>query len=269
MQKQENTKRSKILNLQTCTKDRNEKQKRKIDARYRCAMSGNRLAGFCEVLIHDNIYNRAELFHLYFSPNGILKHQYLAQEEVAMWKYHKIDMRFITYQQALVLLGDALRRNYSDQIKDEWLQNNDSLHIQRIWKKEYYDCNNCSINWLLDLQDPIQFVTVYLNAISNKDAVLLYDVAAKQMKQCVSRDVYAYSWNHVLEEIDISQYEIKYIKQNAEGAGWDIYVEIYGGYETTDMLTVDLCLKLILENEGLRLLHEYVMDANYISNSDL
>ena len=119
----------------------------------------------------------------------------------------------------------------------------------------------------LDLQEPAQFVAVYLDAIGNKDAVLLYDIMADVMKQRISREVYAYSWNHVLEELHISDYEIIYIEQIADKKSWDLHITIYGGYEVSDLLSIDLCLRLILENGGLRLLQEQVLDAAHVSKS--
>ncbi len=263
MQKQKNN----IVSLNTCIKERERKQARKMDGRYQCAMSGNRLEGPCEVLIYDSVGNNAELFRLYFSPKGMTEHQNLDQEEVMVWQHHKNDAARITYRQALILLGDAVRQNYKYQTKAEWSQNHDSLHIQRIWQKEYYDYNNCSVDWLLDLQEPAQFVAVYLDAIGNKDAVLLYDIMADVMKQRISREVYAYSWNHVLEELHISDYEIIYIEQIADKKSWDLHITIYGGYEVSDLLSIDLCLRLILENGGLRLLQEQVLDAAHVSKS--
>ena len=259
--------KNKIVSLNTCIKEREVKQKRKMDGRYQCIMSGSRLMGFCEILIIDGIYNNAEWFQLYFSTNGMTAHRYLDREEVLMWQYHKNDTVRITYRQALILLGDAVRQNYKYQTKTEWSQSHDSLHIQRIWQKEYYDYNNCSVDWLLDLQEPTQFVEAYFDAITNKDAVLLYDIMADVMKQRISREVYAYSWNHVLEELSILDYDMIYIEQSSDCKKWSIYITIYGGYEEVDMLSIDLCLKLVLENGGLRLLSEQVLDANHISSS--
>jgi hypothetical protein len=163
-------------------------------------MSGNRLAGFCEILIYDNMHNTAEVFQLYFSTKGLTEHRYLDAEEVQLWDKNKNDTVHITYRQALILLGDAVRQSYKYQRRVKWLQIYDSIHVQRVWQKEYYDYNSCSLDWLLDLQDTVQFITIYLAAIANKDAVLLYDLTASTMKQNISREVYAYSWNHVLED---------------------------------------------------------------------
>ncbi len=258
--------KNKIQNLNSCIEEREIRQKRKLDGRYRCAMAGDRLAGPCEILIFDSMHNNGELFQLSFSANGMTTHQYLDPEEVVLWRQHKNDAMSITYRQALTLLGDAVRQNYKYHTT-QWSQTHDSLHIQRIWEKEYYDNNKCDVNWLLHLHEPMQFVAVYLDAIANKDAVLLYDIMANEVKQHVSRDVYAYSWNHVLEELHVSDYDIVSIVQSADQKSWNLYIAIYGGYEASHMLSIDLCLKVIWENGSLRILNEYVLDATHVSEA--
>ena len=60
-------KKNKVIDLNMCIKAKNMQQSQKLDGRYQCAMSGNRLEGFCEVLIYDRIQNNAELFHNIFA----------------------------------------------------------------------------------------------------------------------------------------------------------------------------------------------------------
>ena len=229
-------------------------------------MSGNRLAGFCEILIYDNIHNAAEVFQLYFSAKGLTEHCYLDMAEVQLWCKNKNDIVHVTYRQALLLLGDAVRQSYKYQKQMKWLQNYESIHIQRIWEKEYYDYTSCSLDWLLNLQDPVQFINIYLDAIANKDAVLLYDLTVSTIKQNISREVYAYSWNHVLEDFDIFNHEIAHVERGLEENGWNLYVVLYGRYGEQDLLSVDLCVKLIFENGSLYLLNEMVMDANHVAS---
>lgn len=255
---------SKIVDLKACAKQRSVKQQRKLNGQYRCMMSGNRLAGFCEILIYDNIHNAAEVFRLYFSTKGLTEHRYLDAEEVQLWDKNKNDIVNVTYRQALILLGDAVRQSYKYQKQVKWLQNYESIHVQRIWRKEYYDYNSCSLDWLLNLQDAVQFINIYLNAIANKDAVLLYDLTASTMKQNISREVYAYSWNHVLEDFNIFNYEITHVERDLEERCWNLYVVLYGNYGGQNLLFVDLCVKLIFENGSLYLLNEMVMDANHM-----
>ena len=256
--------KNKIVNLDVRMKEKALHQKRGVDGQYRCFMAGNRLAGSCEIIIYDVAKNTAELFHLSFSTEGVTGHQYLDKDEMMLWQYHKEDMQGITYHQALILLGDAVRQNYKYQMQVEWSKTHESLHIQRIWKKEYYDYINCSIDWLLQIQEPVQFLSIYIDAIRNKDAVLLYDMMTEEKKCHISREVYAYSWNHVLEEINISNYEILYIEQQTEEKSWDIYIAICGGYGDMATLSVDLCLKLIKRNNRLQLLQESVLDAHHV-----
>ncbi|MBQ2021568.1 MAG: hypothetical protein II211_04005 [Peptococcaceae bacterium] len=256
---------NKIVDLKACIKQRTVKQQRKQNGQYRCTMSGNRLAGFCEILIYDNIHNTAEVFQLYFSTKGLTEHRYLDAEEVQLWDKNKNDTVHITYRQALILLGDAVRQSYKYQRRVKWLQIYDSIHVQRVWQKEYYDYNSCSLDWLLDLQDIVQFITIYLAAIANKDAVLLYDLTASTMKQNISREVYAYSWNHVLEDFNIFNYEIVHVEHDLEENCWNLYVVLCGKYGERNLLSVDVCVKLIVENGRLYLLNEMVMDANHVS----
>ena len=107
---------------------------------------------------------------------------------------------------------------------------------------------------------------MYLNAISNKDAALLYDMQAMSRKRHVSRELYVYSWNHALEELTIFDFTMLCAEQNIERKSWDVYLTIYGGYQDTDILSVDLCLKLIRENGGIHLLYEQVLDACHVSS---
>lgn len=255
--------KSKTIYLNAYRKDAVLWQRDEKENRYRCAMAGNRLDGVCEVLIYDRYQNCAELFLLYFSPDGLKAHRYLEREEADLWLMRR-EKQIIPYPCALRLLKDAVRQNYKYQTPAAWLQNYESLHARQIWQKQLED-ETRNLDLFLQQLNPEQFIEVYLNAIGNKDAVLLYDMQAAVKKHHVSRELYAHSWNHVLEELTITDFSMTCVAQNLDGKSWDIYLTVYGGYQDAEPLSVDLCLKLIRENGYMRLLYEHVLDACHIS----
>lgn len=236
--------------------------KYKQEGRYRCLMSGDRLEGFCDVLIYDFVQNRAELFCMRFSKTGVTEYYCLDEKEVAIWKSRNI-IRRITYLQAMTLLGDAVRRNYKYQPQLAGQNWSESVHVKRSWQNDY-DYNRCSLLWLLQGLELTAFVSVYLNAICNKDAVLLYDMTAESQKHKTSRELYAYSWNHALEDVRIFSFDIDYIEQCPGEEACNLYITVYGSSQDNELLSIDLCLKLASEGQMLHLLHEQVLEANHI-----
>lgn len=81
--------KNKVIDLNMCIKTKNMQQSQKLDGRYQCIVSGNRLEGFCEVLIYDRIQNNAELFQLQFSSNRMTECWCFDKEEVLLWRYHR------------------------------------------------------------------------------------------------------------------------------------------------------------------------------------
>lgn len=260
MREQEN----KTVDLNRYIRMHHLKRKRQQEGRYQCILAGNRLEGACDVVIYDYVQNYAELFCMHFSEDGVIGHHYLGEEELAAWKYNH-EVVGISYLQAITLLGDAVRQNYKYRTQDVWPVIYDSLHIQRTWQKEYYDCESCSLHWLLQGMDLISFVEVYLKAIGNKDAVLLYDMLAEEKRYGISRELYAYSWNHVLEEVQILNFEIVYIEPCTGQNGCNLYLTLCGVHEENGLMSIDMCVKIIFEDQRYHLFHEQVIEANHIS----
>ena len=260
--------KNKVIDLNMCIKTKNMQQSQKLDGRYQCIVSGNRLAGFCEVLIYDRIQNNAELFQLQFSSNRMTECWCFDKEEVLLWRYHRTDTQSLIYHQALILVGDAIRQNYKYQQQEDCSQLYASLHVQRIWEKGYYDYVNYRVDWLLKLGNPEQFVTAYLKAICNKDAVLLYDMTASTKKYNISREVYAYHWNHVLEEIKMGSYTLTDSKQLTNDEEKMCYLTICGEYANGKQLLIDVCLHLVYENGSMRLQEEHILEAVFPAESE-
>lgn len=260
------TSSDKMVHLDTYTQRKNMKKQKN---QYQCMMAGDRLQGQCDVLIYDRYQRIAEIFYLQFCMEGVTQYQHFDEMEKALW-VKKTDAVEITYEQAMLLLGDAVRLNYKHQEKTEWIELHSSLHIQRIWQKEYYDAIRCDLSWLLDIRDPIEFVEIYLKAISNKDAVLLYDLTAESAKQYDSRDVYVYSWNHILEEFeDIFVLEMRTnFVERREQTYLNVYVVLSGRQLGMEIVGVDMCLQLIEENGWLRLFLDEVLEVHCIKEGE-
>lgn len=73
------------------------------------------------------------------------------------------------------MLGDSVRQNYKYKTNTGWIHAHTSIHLQRIWDSEIYNHKNNNLKWALFQQDELTILKTYLCAISNKDAVLLYE----------------------------------------------------------------------------------------------
>lgn len=249
-----------IIEFHTCKTLKELHDKKKQFGRYRCKMFGAREEGFCEVLIYDGFHDTAELFILYYSYEKILRQFSFNQKEALYW-LKKNNARSITYTQAIILIGDAVRQNYKYCFKKVQEAEFASIHLERVWNKEYYDEMEWDFSQISSEQDPKQFVRLYLNAIQNKDAALLFDLMAMEQTMHTTRDLYMHSWNHELEEIRIFDYEIVSLDEGVGENVWQIYLVVLGERQDRKLLTIDLCIKLILENRCLKLLNEQILEA--------
>ena len=231
---------------------------------YQCLLSGDRLQGDCELLLY-NVYQRtAELYCLHFSGECEIVLQYFQEEEVLLWKQYRTVER-ISYHQAMTLLGDAVRRMYQEQNgMNQWNASHTSIHVQRTWMSEYYNNENSSLGWLLDEREYIPFINQYFCAVNNKDAVLLYDMMTSTRKKAMPRELYAFNWNHVLEEVDIIDFAVIDGRCLPDESAWRYYLTICGERPDGTVLLVDICLHLAMENGYVRLQDEYVLDASHI-----
>lgn len=230
---------------------------------YQCMLSGDRLDGYCELLIYNCYQRTAELFTLCFSPGKQTTLQYFQEEEVVLWKQSRA-VCHISYHQAMTLLGDAVRRVYQEQgAKNVWSAAHASIHIQRIWQNAYYNSVQSSLAWLLKERDYTSFIKQYFHAVNNKDAVLLYDMMAENKRKAIGRELYAYNWSHELEELRINDCIVLHSEKLATTETWAYYVTICGEYPSGELLLVDICLYLVLENGSVRLQEEHVLEANH------
>ena len=227
------------------------------DRQYLCMMTEGRLQGQCQVLVYDRFQNSPELFILYFVSEGLKEHYYLTIDEMELWK-QKHQIAQITYRQALTLLGDAMRYAYKQKT---YIEEPASLHIQRVWQNAYYDEVNNTLCWLLEDLSLQQFVTTYATAIGHKDAALIYDMLAVRAKESTSREIYVYSWNHVLEEVDSLEAEILDIEHNASENSWTVYLFLKE-VKRLHPVSVSACLQIVYENGGFRLLREAILEAD-------
>lgn len=233
---------------------------------YQCMLSGNRLDGQCELLIYNCYQRTAELFALCFSPEGQTVLQYFQEEEVLLWK-HSRAVRHISYHQAMTLLGDAVRRLYREQgAQNAWNAAHTSVHIQHIWQHAYYNSAQSSLDWLLTERDYIPFIKQYFRAVNNKDAVLLYDMMAENKRRGIVRELYAYSWSHELEELQIRDWGVIHSEKLPDAEIWAYYVTICGEYPHGESLSVDICFHLVMENGYVRLQEFHVLEASHITS---
>ena len=253
----------KILKFEELTQARNNYRQEK--GQYQCFVTEGRLQGACQLLICERGQQTAELFHLNFSKNGVSKQNYFYRSnQIEEW-LDKMKCQEITYRQALGMLGDAVRQNYKYQEKNNWLNRNPSLHLQRIWGNDFYNNGANNLVWLLAGQNMMATVQIYLQALQNKDAVLLYDLLAKQVKPKESRDIYALQWNHVLEEISIFDVDIVEVLKHAKIQGkYSLFITLYGENEAGKILSVDLHLEMLEEQGVFYILKERILEPRII-----
>lgn len=239
----------------------NVRQKEK-NMGYQCFATEDRLAGYCDLLICDAGMCTAESFSLKFTPEGLTQHGYLhSEEEINSW-LHDRSYTKITYLQSLGLLGDAVRQNYKYKIQQPIPQEH-SIHLQRIWDEDYYN-GRSNLLWVLSCQDEMTILQTYLCALGNKDAALIYDMTVDRAKENERRDVYAYNWNHVLENFKIFDFEIMERIANFDKEERIIYLTVYGEQEKYKVLSIDLSLHIIREQGYLRILQDDVLEARRI-----
>ncbi len=242
-----------------------------LRGRYHCAMAKDRVAGYCEVLIHDSYQKKVELFCLDFSSDGLVSHQYVRAEEALRWKQCN-RARDITYNQAMTLLSDAVQRSYKNTVYQmccvgAWERTNRwercaSPHIQWILQ-EGGNVYEDDLDWMLQSLNPVQFIAVYLNAVNNRDAVLLYDMWVSSKRAQLNRAMYAYTWNHALEELQLSCYKVLYSKMIYKEQTWQFHLCISGERWDKCVLEAEMCIQLIREHGCLKVQEERVLDVVY------
>lgn len=253
----------KILRFDELTQARNHCWQEK--RQYQCFVTEGRLQGVCQLLICEWGQQRAELFHLNFSKNGVSKQSYFYRNSQIKEWLDKMQYQEIAYEQALGMLGDAVRKNYKYQEKNNWLNRNPSLHLQRIWGNDFYNNGTNNLVWLLAGQNMMATLQIYLQALQNKDAVLLYDLLAEQAKPKESRDIYAMQWNHVLEELSIFDADIVEVVQHREILGnYSLFTTLYGENEAGKILSVDLHLEMLEEQGAFYILKERILEPRII-----
>lgn len=232
---------------------------------YECFATLGRLEGYCELLICERGKQRGELFSLSFSQKGMTGYTQLYQRmQIEAWlDGHECNR--ITYFQALGLLGDAVRQNYKYRMDSDQIHNNPSLHLQRIWSPEFYNDINSSLSWVLCRQDIQTILRAYLRAIGNKDAVLLYELHAEQSRDGQTRNAYVLRWNHVLEDWCIFDFQIlTCIENNKKEEDVTFFLTTYCEGKEQQVISVDMCLRVIREKGYFRILTDRVLEARYI-----
>ncbi len=244
---------------------RHQLQNKEKAEHYDCFVTEDRLAGFCELLICEKGKQSGQWFYLKFTPEGLIQQRYLSKGvEIREWLERNENSK-ITYMQALGLLGDSVRQNYKYKTNTGWIHAHTSIHLQRIWDGEIYNHKNNSLKWALFQQDELTVLKTYLCAISNKDAVLLYDLTAEQAKdEELPRELYAYKWAHVLDGLVIFDFEIvdKIIQKERED--FTFFLTVYGEYNSYKVLSIDICLRIVREQGCLRIRKETILEARCI-----
>ena len=231
---------------------------------YACYVTLERLNGYCDLLIRDRATGRADWFFLRFSPEGIIRYTTLEQAEVPQWLERRAHCS-ITYLQAIRLLGDAVRQRYKYHESTDWIPEAQSVHLRRIWQEEYYRDAAGDISWFLPKQECSAMLQTWLQALGNKDAVLLYDLSASQVQGRAQRSLFAHCWSHALEDFKILGYEVD--RESVLYNGMDDYtlsLTVYGSSRDRQMLSVELRLRLVEEQAGFRILHDQVLESRSI-----
>lgn len=237
----------------------------KYDGKYECFITLERLYGYCNLLIYERERNYADWFFLKFSPEGLSRHTTIrTKHKIESWLQERTT-RKITYLQAIRLLGDAVRQRYKYHKETDWIHEEQCIHLQRIWQEQFYSDAVDGLEWLLPKQECAAMLKTYFRALNNKDAVLLYDLSANQIKAAERRSMYAYSWNHVLEDMHIFDFQVdrQSISHNGNGE-YALYITAYGEYIGKRMLEVDLCLRVIQEQGTFRIVQDQILESRSI-----
>ena len=160
----------------------------------------------------------------------------------------------------MILLGDQERIHQGNQ----FIPAQESIHIQRIWDGRYYDARRSSLHWLLPKLDADGMVQLYLRALNNNDALLLYDIIADEEKKRMPRDLYIYNWHHILEQVTVFDYELVWKEWQERQKQWNCFLTVYGETEEYRILSVDIQLQLMQEKDCLRIRSEQILEARKI-----
>ena len=258
--------KNKVIYLHACQQEVTQQKQAGEDGQYQCLLSGQRLDGYCELLIYNRYQKNGELFFLSFCEEKQTTLHYLQEEEILLWK-HRHTFTGILYNQAMTLLGDAVRRVYKEQgPQNPWNESHHSVHVQHTWQNEYYNSIQSNLDWLLQEREFVPFIKLYFSAINHNDAVLLYDMLTEDAKHNTVRELYAYNWNHVLEDVNIIDFAVIDGHPVPESVLWMYYLTICGEYPNGEILSVDVCLHLTREHGYVRLQEEQVLEASHISS---
>jgi len=252
----------KVIPFQKCVAQLQSKTANRQDGAYDCFMSGDRLKGACELLICERGTQKAEQFCLSFTPEGLTQHRYLSSRNERQKWLEENSYCSVTYQQALTLLGDAVRQNYRYKKGLDWINRDGSCHLQRIWMRGSAQTQEL-LQRLLSQKTARAIVQLYLSALSHKDAALLYDLQAKQLRQMETRELYIFNWHHALEDLEMFDYELMdQVQYGQESCGF--FITVYGVLQHQKALSVDVSIRVGLEDGNLRIFRERVLEARCI-----
>ncbi len=261
----------KIVSFQTFQKYSQEKtaQEKKrlgklVGNEYCCYVSNERMQGHCELLICEKDETRAEDYILSFSEDGRNSYKVLDAGAIRGW-LKRNEHRRITYLQAIRLLGDSVRQGYKYRKEIDPFSEVESVHLQRIWQEQYYNDREDEMEWVLPHQTFGEMLWTYFRALSNKDATLLYDMSAEPVRNAVQRSMFAYHWNHALEDLWIMGYDVdpKSFCCNGEN-DYTLYVTVRGNYKVIQTMEADLRMRVVEEKNGFRVLQTQVLEAREI-----
>lgn len=250
----------KVLSFQ----DFKQQQQKKNSNEYLCYVTPNRLEGFCELFICEKNLQYADWFFLSFSPNGPMHYLSMEKKKVIQEWLTEASYSQIDYSQAIILLRDAVQQRYKYHCEEKWIEAEKSIHLQRIWMEEYYNDQNCNLNWLLSNQDCSAMLQTYFQALKHKDAALMYDLHAESIKNEASRSLFAYHWSHVLEDLKIFDGEVHKQSVSCNGENdYTILLTVYGNKPGGQQIEVDLRLRIVEEKGQFRILQEQVLEARH------
>lgn len=174
--------------------------------KYLVYVTRTRQKGYCRLWIIQMQRKHLEYFDLQFNQEGLVDYRSVYGKKNIMTMLGEEKRQRISYGEAIMLLGDAIRQNYKYERHLELVEQIRSLHVERSWQQEWRDKERGDLMGINHLP-LLSMIRLYLQSIEQEDSSLCYDLLTEEMRG-ENRELYLHTWTHPLAGYDVEDVEI-------------------------------------------------------------
>lgn len=233
--------------------------------KYAAYVTSGRLNGSCLLCIIDYDCKFSENFELNFNCSGLTKY-YSTSGKRQVWNLlNSQEYQRISYQEALLFLGDAVKQNYKYGENLVLVESIPSIHLERCWQQQWTQGNRSHILNNHSLT-PKEVRQLYFQSLAQQDGALFFELLTVEEQQKHSRDNYLYIWSHPLEKLVFLHAEMEYMNYDVSTGQIIEYLMVKAKRHDHVILEIDLRLDIIHTHNGYRLVDDWVGEVRKLGN---